>query len=93
MTKQRSEYLYQLVGIVKEIKKVYNQRTGYKLIVNLPNQPEINWILAYKDKLVNSQIWKDLESLRFIDKQYLFYCQNHFGNHHLINWQELNQHG
>lgn len=87
MTKQRSDFLYELVGIIKEKKKTNGERIGYRLIVNLPNQPDINWILAYQDKLANNRIWKDLENLNFVDKQYTFYCHNHFGNYHLINWE------
>jgi len=95
MNKKRSNYIYQLVGIVKEKRKIYrkNGRKGFKIVVNLPNQPEINWILVYQDKIINQQIWKDLEEINFIGKKYLFNCQNHFGNYHLKNWQELNNHG
>jgi len=67
MNKKRSNYIYQLVGIVKEKRKIYrkNGRKGFKIVVNLPNQPEINWILVYQDRIINQQIWKDLEEINF----------------------------
>ena len=92
MNKKRSDYLYELGGIIKQKKKIYQQRKGFKIIVNLPNQPEIKWIFAYQDKLTNQQIWQDIESQNFIGKRYSFFCQNHFGNYHLINWKELTNH-
>jgi len=90
MNKARSEYLYDLVGIIKEKKRMkLKEREYFKLIVNLPNQNNISFIQAFKDKLKDEQIWQDLENSKFIDKRYIFHCQNYFGNYHLVDWKEL----
>ncbi|WNE40142.1 MAG: hypothetical protein GBAus27B_000209 [Mycoplasmataceae bacterium] len=93
MTKQRSNYLYELVGIIREskINKLKN-RECLNLSVELTNYPEISTIQAFHDKL-KEQIWTDLNNKKFIDKKYLFKCQNYFGNYHLIDWEILTKNG
>ena len=77
MTKQRSNYLYELVGIVRESKiRNLKNRECLNLIVELTNYPEISTTQAFKDKL-KEQIWTDLNNKKFIDKKYLFKCQNY----------------
>ena len=94
MNKARSEYLYDLVGIIKEKKrKKLEKRDCFKLVVELTNQTNISSIQAFKDKLKDQQIWEDLENSQFIDKRYIFHCQNYFGNYHLVNWKVLENHG
>ena len=46
MTKKRSEYVYNLVGIIKEKKKAKVKRVGYDLSVKLTNFDDINNIKA-----------------------------------------------
>jgi hypothetical protein len=93
MTKQRSNYRYELVGIIREIKaRSLKNRECLNLIVELTNYPEISTIQAFHDKL-KEQIWADLTAKKFIDKKYLFKCQNYFGNYHLVDWEILNKNG
>jgi hypothetical protein len=57
MTKQRSNYLYELVGIIREKKDNKHQtREGFNLLVELTNYPKISVIRAFKDKLSSQQI-------------------------------------
>lgn len=90
MTKQRSNYLYELVGKIKE-KKVnkHKQRTGFNLVVAIDNFPQITTLKAFQDKLKNRQIWSELEQNEFLDKRYHFQCLNYFGDYHLIDWKEI----
>lgn len=94
MNKERGKYLYEFVGIIKDIQsKKIKHRAGLNLKVELTNYPEISIIQAWKDLLANEQIWVDLENSKFLDKKYLFSCQNWMGQYRLIDWQELTNHG
>ncbi|KLL02653.1 MAG: hypothetical protein MRERV_80c002 [Mycoplasmataceae bacterium RV_VA103A] len=89
---QRSNYIYELVGIIIEKKKLkIRDRECFKLKVETHNQ--VPFISAFKDKLKNENIWTEIENNRFVDKKYTFYCRNYFGKYHLVNWQKLQDHG
>ncbi|WNE40818.1 MAG: hypothetical protein mread185_000275 [Mycoplasmataceae bacterium] len=92
MNKARNEYLYELVGIIRErkIKKI-KDRECFDLSVELTNYPEVSIIKSFRDKLKNQQIWTDLNNKKFLDKKYLFYCQNWMGQYRLINWKDLSK--
>jgi len=95
MTKQRSEYLYELVGIIKQRKEPDNKiRKGYRLIVELTGGKEksVPFIQVWKDLLTNQQIWKAIDNKQYFDKKYIFHCQNWMGQYRLINWKELKTH-
>jgi len=56
MNKGRNEYIYELVGIIRERKcQEFKNRECFKLIVELSNKENIHFIQAFKDK-VNNQI-------------------------------------
>lgn len=90
MNRSRSQYLYDLVGIIKEKKRMkFKDRGCFKLIVELTNYPQVSFIQAFQDKLTKQQIWAEIEQSKFIDKRYIFHCQNYFGNYHLVDWEEI----
>ncbi|MDR1670537.1 MAG: hypothetical protein LBR43_02340 [Spiroplasmataceae bacterium] len=94
MTKQRSNYLYELVGIIREKKNnSKKERVGYKLTVEISNLENIPFIQVWQDLIKDQQIWTTIEKDNYIDKKYLFYCQNWMGQYRLINWKELTDHG
>jgi len=90
MNKSRSQYLYDLVGVIREKKRVkFKDRDCFKLIVELTNYPQVSFIQAFQDKLTKQQIWEEIEQSKFIDKRYIFHCQNYFGSYHLVDWKEI----
>ena len=94
MTKQRSEYIYDLVGIIRKIKpNKIKHRMGLDLEVELSNYSEISTIKVFQDKLKEPTIWTDLTNKNFLDKRFIFYCQNYYGHYHLVSWKELTNHG
>ncbi|CAH1762103.1 3383_t:CDS:2, partial [Entrophospora sp. SA101] len=80
MTKARSEYIYQLIGTIQGKKqKDTKSRARYELEVTIKGKPHLNKIWVYQDKLESSQLWQEIEKNAYVDKKYLFYCQNYMG--------------
>ena len=97
MTKQRSQYIYELIGRVNEKRQrtskgeEYKGQKYYELLINCENKPQVNKLFAYQSKIETEKIWQDILNSNYIDKRYLFYCKNYMGNYRIINWKELNK--
>lgn len=96
MTKQRSNYLYELVGVINKKTKTepkegskYQGSYYWRLKATIENQPEIKSLKVFQNSLENSQIWTTIESNNYLGKRYRFTCKNWMGNYYLINWEEL----
>ena len=93
MTKIRNQYLYKLTGQIRHKrirKKAQYQQHFYQLNITCQNKPEIKKIFAFKDKLTNPLIWKELEQNgSLLSQRYLFSCRNYQGSYYLVDWEEL----
>ena len=93
MTKKRSQYLYKFQGSIQnKLRRINSKKYSqyfYQLNVNCENQPYLVKIFAFKDKLIDPQIWPILESDQYLGKVYLFYCRNYRGSYYLVNWKEI----
>ena len=60
MNKARNQFLYELVGSIREKKlKKLKDRSYFNLTVTIPNQPQLTCLQAFQNKLTNPQIWED----------------------------------
>lgn len=61
----------------------------HKLKVKIDHKP-LKVISAFTDKLVDKEkVLPVLASNNFLDRRYSFTCVTHYGNYHLVDWQEL----
>ena len=97
MTKARHEYIYQLIGTIKNkklqkasSKSKYAEQLFYNLAVSLEEPHEnIKIIQVFKDKLENPVIWSIIEQGQEFQQKYLFSCRNQRGYYYLIDWEEV----
>lgn len=95
MTKQRSNYLYHLVGVITKKKKFlpkegkYLGTHYYNLEVEIEGKPEIKTINVFPDRLENKTVLEIIESEQYLGKRCLLCCKNWRGYYYLINWEEI----
>lgn len=94
MTKQRSEYIYRLIGVITKKKKFlpkegkYLGTYYYGLAVEIEHKPEIISINVFPDRLENKTILESIENEQYLGKRYLLRCKNWRGHYYLIDWEE-----
>lgn len=96
MTKQRSQYIYRLVGVITKKKKFlpkegkYLSTYYYSLAVEIEHKPEIKAINVFPDRLENKTILEAIKNEQYLGQKYLLLCKNWRGYYYLINWEEVN---
>jgi hypothetical protein len=68
-------------------------QSHYNLIVEITpkTKPLIfgNFIQAYREKILDDQIWNDILADNYLGKKYLFTCHKHGYMYKLVRWKEI----
>jgi len=88
----RGNYTYHLIGTIqgKTLRRnaKYTQHF-YQLSLSCESNPQITKIFAFKSKLANPQVWKELEAHRYFGQRFHLLCKNYQGYYYLVNWEQL----
>lgn len=90
MNKLRSQYIYRLIGQIQNKKsRLSSKGNYYQLSLLCENNPSVNKLFVFDDKLTNPQIWPTIEADNCFGKKYLFFCKNYQGYYYLVDWKLL----
>ncbi len=88
MTKQRSNYVYKLVGGIKKKDKrtseKYPDSYYYQLKTEIENKVEVKKMFAFSNRL-EKKIWQEIEQDNYLGKKYVFSCKNYMGSYFLVD--------
>lgn len=96
MNKTPRDFSREQVGKIlsKEKRKVYDKKsefygnTCYRLKITNEEKKEENILFVYSN-LVSAEIFRTIEQSNYVDKRYLFFCEERKRGLVLHNWREL----